>query len=57
LEFLLKVVPDPIRVNAGLVKIEFRMDLDGVFLHAFFIMILGSILFGKSCGDFSYFFD
>jgi hypothetical protein len=55
LEFLIKVVPDPIRVNAALVKIEFRMDLDGVFLHAFFIMILGSISVGNSSGDFSYF--
>ena len=49
------MVPDPIRVNAGLVKIEFRMDLGGVFLHAFFIMILGSILVGNSSVDFWYF--
>ena len=41
------MVPDPIRVNAGLVKIEFRMNLVAVFLHAFFIMIFGSILVDK----------
>jgi hypothetical protein len=46
---------DAVSVNAGLVKIEFRMDLDTVFLHAFFIVIFGSILVDKSFVDFCYF--
>jgi hypothetical protein len=50
-----KMMPDAVSVNAGRAQIEFRMDLVGVFLHAFFIMILGSISVGNSSGDFSYF--
>jgi hypothetical protein len=48
---------DAVLIKAGLVKIEFRMDLDTVFLHAFFIVIFGSILVGNFLVDFCYFFD
>ena len=53
--FVVKVVADAVSVNAGRAQIEFRMDLGGVFLHAFFIMIFGSILVDKSSVDFWYF--
>jgi hypothetical protein len=46
---------DAVLIKAGLVKIEFRMDLDTVFLHAFFIVIFGSILVGNFLVDFCYF--
>jgi hypothetical protein len=43
---------DAVSVNAGRAQIEFRLDLDGVFLHAFFIMIFWSILVSNFLVDF-----